>query len=82
MMRGIKAFHRVSEHAEIGGVLGGVAYQMEVPAWIPKIIFILVSIVLLNVVSAFIFLYVLLWVLVPQYESDPDDYDKVTSWSE
>jgi phage shock protein PspC (stress-responsive transcriptional regulator) len=77
----IKLFRLADEHSVIGGVCGGIAYQLHTPVWIVRII------VLLALFSAFIpyriggyvlVTYILLWAFVPTWDDDPEDFDEVT----
>lgn len=82
MFSKIKKFHRANEHALFGGVCAGIAYTLGIPVWIIRII------IFLSIFTSFFpyhpgsFIlptYFLVWVFVPGYESDPKNFDKVTS---
>lgn len=70
----MKKFKRVNQHAVVGGVCGGLAYWLELPAWIVR---------LLMVVSVLsygfgLMPYVLIALFAPAWKSDPDDYESIT----
>lgn len=69
-----RKLRKVEEEAWIGGVCAGVAYGFEIPVWIVRLVFVL---------AAFgsgigLGLYILLWILMPNWEKAPEDYDAVT----
>jgi phage shock protein PspC (stress-responsive transcriptional regulator) len=78
MMDSLKAFRRANQHSFAGGVLAGIAYQMEAPPWVLRIGTGVIA-WFLGPLSIFIVIpYVLLWMSVPVYEKDPEDFETVT----
>ena len=59
----------------LGGVCGGIAYWVGMPASIARIV--LVCSVLAYGIG--IGLYILFWIFVPEWEDDPKDLSRITS---
>lgn len=74
MRPSLYSFHRAKEHAVLGGICAGFAYQLEMPAWIVRIIICLI----IYMVPFILTVYILLCFFVPEYSKDPEDFEKVT----
>lgn len=70
-----KKFRRAKEVAFLGGVCAGIAYQAERPLWVIRMAW-FISLMLLSKIT--LSLYLLLWVFVPQWQHDPEDFGKIT----
>jgi phage shock protein PspC (stress-responsive transcriptional regulator) len=68
-----RQLRRVGDHSWIGGVCGGLAYWLGIPAWLIR----------LAVTVAILFYgisllpYILLWIFMPAWKKDPEDYEEV-----
>lgn len=69
----MKKFRRMNQHATLGGVCSGVAYHLGLQSWIVKAI----TVVLVLGAGIGVIPYILVALLAPQYEQDPDDYEAV-----
>jgi phage shock protein PspC (stress-responsive transcriptional regulator) len=72
----IRPFKRVDENNWFGGVCGGLAYFLGIPTWLVRFIFFF-SLFFGGI--TIIWLYVALYVFVPKWDFDPDDYEDITS---
>lgn len=61
-----------AEHKVIGGVCAGIAYVFEIPTLIVRLIFVMS---LLGGVGPLP--YLLLWLVIPEWDEAPDDYEDV-----
>ncbi|NCN52999.1 PspC domain-containing protein [Candidatus Wolfebacteria bacterium] len=68
-----KSLKRITPEGGYGGVCSGIAYWLEIPTWVVK----LVWIILLVIFPPIIFLYVALAYILPKYDEIPEDYKKV-----
>lgn len=70
-----RPFKRMNAAAKLGGICGGAAYWLELPAWVVR------AVLLVALFSAGVgfWLYIALWLLMPQWDVDPSDYREVTS---
>lgn len=59
-----KTFHRSQNNKILGGVCGGIADYTDLPDWVVRIAWVLVTICLAFFIG--IILYILMWWLVPQ----------------
>lgn len=66
----MKKFRRMNQHASIAGVCSGLAYQLDMQVWIVK----LIMIVLVLGYGIGLIPYILVALLAPKYENDPEDY--------
>lgn len=69
-----RKLRRITWNNWIGGVCAGFAYWIGVPTWLVRLVW-----------TATVFFYgvgvipyVLLWIFVPTWDSDPEDYDDVS----
>lgn len=69
----MKKFRRMNQHATLGGVCSGLAYMLGMQAWIVKAIMVL----LVLVAGIGVLPYLLVALLAPQYEVDPEDYKEI-----
>lgn len=60
-----------SEHAWLGGVCAGIAYYLGIPTWVVRLLW---ALIIAIGVGFPITVYILLWVFVPSWHNDPDDY--------
>ncbi len=59
------------EHAWLGGVCAGIAYNLGIPTWVVRLLWVLINAL---GVGFPITVYILLWVFVPRWDNDPDDF--------
>ena len=69
----MRKFNLVNEHAKLCGVCGGLAYMLEMPAWVVRLALVL-SIVCLGIG---IIPYILVAIFAPKWQTDPLDYSEV-----
>ena len=60
----------------IGGVCAGVAYWIGAPTWFVRFVWFLIF--WISIPLPFL-LYILLWIFMPRWKTDPLDYEKVTA---
>jgi phage shock protein PspC (stress-responsive transcriptional regulator) len=73
MLRSAQRFRRIPERGWLGGVCAGIAYRLEAPTWLIRLLWALLF------GYGFLFtLYILLWIFMPKRDDVPEDYDKVT----
>jgi len=58
----------------VAGVCSGLAYQLECPLWVMRIIWFFL---ILLAPQLFVPLYVLLWAVVPEYKTEPSNFTEV-----
>lgn len=73
-MKDIRKLRCINQDNWLGGVCAGVAYWLDVPAWLVRVVWMIL--ILCYGVGALI--YVLLWIFLPNWEEDPRDYKKVS----
>ena len=66
-----KALRRSQAHNWLGGVCAGIAYGFGFPVWVMRVLFL---VLFFAGVGFPIFLYILLWILMPKWEQEPSDY--------
>lgn len=59
----------------LGGVCAGIAYWLGIPTWIVRLACTVVT--LFYGIGALI--YVLLWIFMPKWENEPENYKEITS---
>ncbi len=69
----MKKFRRMNQNATLAGVCSGLAYQLGMQAWIVKAI----MLVLVLGYGIGLIPYILVALLAPQYEQDPEDYKQI-----
>ncbi len=79
-----RPLRKVSEDSWIAGVCGGIAYAYGLPVTVVRIVFVIFVFVLTNpwthyIGSTLFVFYVLFWILGPEWDSDPADYDERTA---
>lgn len=65
-----KKFALINQKAWLGGVCAGIAYYFEMPTWLVRLLFFTIG-------GPLSTLYIGLWIFVPRYEIDPEDYEKI-----
>ncbi|NTW14647.1 MAG: PspC domain-containing protein [Candidatus Moranbacteria bacterium] len=74
-MEGSRTWKRVVGGEEwIGGVCGGLAYWLGVPAWLVRFLW---AVAVLMYGTGLV-LYVLLWIFIPKWDEVPRDYKEAT----
>ncbi|MEA2715375.1 MAG: hypothetical protein QOG91_403 [Candidatus Parcubacteria bacterium] len=69
----MRPFRRIND-GEIAGVCAGMAYAFGIPTWIVRVIWF----TLLICYGVGAVAYVILWLCVPEWDSDPKDYKTVS----
>lgn len=69
----MKKFRTMNQNATLGGVCSGLAYHLKMQTWIVQVI----TVLLILGCGVGLVAYVLVALLAPQYENDPDDYKAV-----
>ncbi len=70
----MRKFKRSDDHRIIGGVCSGFAYYLGIPTWIVRVVW---FVAICGYGTGLIF-YLLLWLLLPEWEKDPKDFKKIT----
>lgn len=71
--RALRTFKRVNQHSELGGVCGGLAYWLGLPAWVLRMaLFCAVAFYGVGLGA-----YLLLAFFAPAWQEDPTDYEEV-----
>jgi phage shock protein PspC (stress-responsive transcriptional regulator) len=81
MIDKIKSFHLANQHGLLGGVCAAIAYQIGIPIWVVRLLVFLALFTHFfpGAVGDYVLgTYLLLWIFVPNYETDPEDFDEVT----
>lgn len=74
----MEKYKRMNEHRILFGNLSGLAYILELPAWIVRTAFCMFCFFAGPIVCSFFsVLYFLVGLLTPEYEQDPTDYKAV-----
>jgi phage shock protein PspC (stress-responsive transcriptional regulator) len=70
-----RPFKRVKKAAWLGGICAGLAYALGVPTWLTRALWLLLFL------GAGIggLIYLVLWLVVPQWPEEPLDYAAVTA---
>lgn len=69
----MRKFKKVKEHAQLFGVCGGLAYMLEIPAWVVRV-GLLLSVLCFGIG---ILPYIIVGLVAPQWDTDPADYAEV-----
>ena len=73
----MKTLAKIEQDSVVAGVCGGIAYALGIPAWIVRMVTFLLCVFL-----GFPLLgYLLLWVFMPKWHKDPEDYAARTQQS-
>lgn len=62
-------YKRMKQHAFLGGICSGLAYTFNMQTWIVRLIVLICAWSMIG-----LGLYLLVWWLAPQYQTDPSDY--------
>jgi phage shock protein PspC (stress-responsive transcriptional regulator) len=73
----MQKFKRMNEHSIFLGVMSGLAYFLEAPVWIVRSIFCIFCFLAGFSGLFFVFLYLLVGFLAPQFDIDPQNYEEV-----
>lgn len=73
----MRKFRRVNEDAKLFGVCGGLAYMLEMPSWLVRLL-VACSVLFLGVG---LLAYILVGLFAPQWDTDPADYKQVVDSS-
>lgn len=65
----LKSFKRMNENSMLGGICGGIAYAFNLKTWIVRVL-----VVIFSGTMGLGFVYLVVWLLAPKFEKDPDDY--------
>ncbi len=60
----------------IGGVCSGLAYALEIPAWLVRLLVVVFALAIDG--GSLIVIYILLWVFVPRWNPAPEDFEEIT----
>mgnify|MGYP002344337928 CR=1 FL=1 len=66
-----KTLHRSKTNKILGGVCGGIAEYLGIPAWVVRLVWIILTIVPVPLVISLL-VYILMWAFVPE---GPDSLD-------
>lgn len=69
----MKKFRRMNQNASLAGVCSGLAYQLGIQTWIVK----LAMVVLILGYGIGLIPYILVALMAPKYEQDPEDYHAI-----
>jgi len=69
-----RKLRKINNHSWLGGVCAGAAYFFGVPVWLVRLVW-LCSILGYGIGAG---IYLILWIVLPRWEWDPDDFKKVT----
>ena len=69
----MKKFRLLPEPAKaLGGVCAGIAYYIKEPVWVVRLLAFLLA-----VGTQFWFVYILMWIFIPEAEEVPEDYSNI-----
>jgi phage shock protein PspC (stress-responsive transcriptional regulator) len=66
----MKPLAKIKQDKMLAGICSGFAYSVGVPAWVMRIL----AVVLAMASGVGVVAYLLLWVFMPQWRMDPTDY--------
>ena len=69
-----RKLRKMDDESWIGGVCAGVGYWVGCPVWIVRLVWFLTT----WLYGFGLIVYLLLWIFLPEWESTPQDYQKVT----
>lgn len=69
----MKKLRRMNENAMLGGVCSGIAYYLGIETWIVRMFYF----GLIYLLGTGIIFYILMWIFIPEYEKDPEDYNNL-----
>jgi phage shock protein PspC (stress-responsive transcriptional regulator) len=71
-------FKRMQQHRWLGGICSGSAYSMGMPVWIVRLFLALAFFYNPNIFGMSVFfIYILIALFAPKYDTDPADYKAV-----
>lgn len=70
----MKTLAKIKQDKMIAGICSGFAYSFGIPAWIVRV----AAVVTLLMSGLGALAYILLWIFMPQWHVDPQDYDART----
>jgi len=72
-------FKRMNQHSVFGGICSGIAYSLGAPTWIFRLaLFIMIFFYNVDIFGfSILFIYILIALFAPKYDSDPTDYKQV-----
>lgn len=62
---------RVPNRGWLGGVCAGFAYSLGCPTWVLRILMIVFG-------GELFLVYLLLWLVMPEWDNTPEDYEAIT----
>ena len=72
---GDRKLRKLANSKWIGGVCGGIAYCLGIPIWLTRVS---VAILAFGSGPVTIIPYILLWIFLPRWDTDPADLHRVT----
>ena len=63
----------MDQNSIFAGVCAGIAYALGIPTWIVRLVA-----VCLALSGTGILVYIIMWIILPDWEPDPPDFDAVT----
>lgn len=69
-----RGFRRMGSYNWIGGVASGLAYKLGIKTWIIRLLWF----VSVWYYGAGFIIYLLLWIFVPEWDKDPEDYNNIS----
>lgn len=69
----MRPFKRITEHEMVGGVACGLAYALEWPTWVIRLLWLLLALGC----GTGVLTYLLCWILMPAWSETPKDYLQV-----
>lgn len=70
-----RPFHRMRTHRQLGGVCSGLAYALGIQTNIVRVVAVIAMILSVSVVF---WGYIIVWVVVDEWDTDPLDFATVT----
>ena len=70
----MKTLAKIKQDKMVAGICSGFAYSFGIPAWIVRI----AAVLLVLASGAGLLAYALLWIFMPQWHMDPQDYQERT----
>ncbi|MBT4849760.1 PspC domain-containing protein [Candidatus Parcubacteria bacterium] len=69
-----RSFRKIEDDHWIGGVAAGLAYKLGVKTWIIRLLWAAA----LCYYGVGLGIYILLWIFVPSWDQDPEDYQEIS----
>ncbi len=67
----MRSLKRMPNRSWLGGVCAGFSYWLGFPTWILRILVLIFA-------GKIFWVYFLLWLLMPEWDETPKDYEKIT----